>query len=145
MSYELKIGAKDRFAGRFIGAVRKALMRAAMAEKKVSGLSQQSIASKLGINRSVINRILKGEFNLTLRSVAEIAWALGWEIEFSLRKPTTGAGTRSGLVTSVASAALQAQPHGTLVEAPPMIHGAVITSATSPTVNDNYAPIGVAA
>lgn len=86
MSYELKISAKDRAAGRFIGSVKKALLRAAFAEKESSGISQQSIAKKLGVNRSVIHRILKGESNLTLRSVGEIAWALGWNIEFIMRQ-----------------------------------------------------------
>lgn len=86
MSYELKISAKDRAAGRFIGSVKKELMRAAFTEKENSRVTQQSIAAKLGVNRSVIHRMLKGETNLTLRSVAEIAWALGWVINFSLSK-----------------------------------------------------------
>lgn len=86
MSYELKIDPKSRAAGRFIGQVRKALVSAAIDEKKETKISQQQIASKLGVNRSVINRLLRGEANLTLRSVAEIAWALGWEPVFSLRR-----------------------------------------------------------
>ena len=77
MSYELKISPKDRAAGRFIGAVRKSLILAALQEKKESGLSQAVVAQKLGVHRSVINRLLRGSANLTLRSVAEIAWALG--------------------------------------------------------------------
>ena len=40
----------------------------------------------IGVHRSVINRELMGYSNLTLRRVAELAWALGWEIVFSLRK-----------------------------------------------------------
>lgn len=86
MSYELKIDPKSRAAGRFIGHVRKTLTSAAMDGKKETGITQQQIASRLGINRSVINRLLRGEANLTLRSVAEIAWALGWEPVFTLRR-----------------------------------------------------------
>lgn len=86
MSYELKIDPKSRAGGRFIGQVRKALVSAAIDEKKETGISQQQIASRLGVNRSVINRLLRGEANLTLRSVAEIAWALGWEPVFTLRR-----------------------------------------------------------
>lgn len=92
MSYELKISPKDRAAGRFIGAVRKSLILAALQEKKESGLSQAVVAQKLGVHRSVINRLLRGSANLTLRSVAEIAWALGWEIVFQLRKRNSGVG-----------------------------------------------------
>jgi hypothetical protein len=39
--------------------------------------------------RPVINRQLLGKENMTLRSVAELAWALGWEIRFELRKPVS--------------------------------------------------------
>jgi DNA-binding phage protein len=84
MSYELKIDPKRRAAGRFIGTVRKALINAALEEKQSRGLSQQKVAECLGVNRSVINRMLRGEVNLTLRSVAELAWAMGWQPHFSL-------------------------------------------------------------
>lgn len=85
MSFELPITAKDRAAGRFIGRVRKALFLAASEAKEKSGLTQQNIADKLHTDKSVINRMLNGERNLTLRSVAEIAWALGLDIGFELR------------------------------------------------------------
>ena len=55
-------------------------------------LTQQQIAEAIGVNRSVINRQIMGKENLTLRSVAEIAWALGWEIVFHLRKPVVAGG-----------------------------------------------------
>lgn len=84
MSYELKIDPKKRAAGRFIGTVRKALILAAIEEKEKNGLTQQKVAQCLGVNRSVINRMLRGEENLTLRSVAELAWAMGWEPDFRL-------------------------------------------------------------
>jgi len=95
MSYELRIDPKPRAAGRFIGQVRKALVSAAIEEKKETGISQQQIASRLGVNRSVINRLLRGEANLTLRSVAEIAWALGLEPVFTLRRRVPQSPTRN--------------------------------------------------
>ena len=92
MSYEIKIDPKKRAAGRFIGAVRKALVEAAIDEKKRSGISQQRVAECLGVNRSVINRMLNGSANLTLRSVAELAWALGLEPSFALKRRTPTGG-----------------------------------------------------
>lgn len=86
MSYELKIKPKDRASGRFIGRVRKNLIDALIEEKKLSGINQQKLASALGVNRSVINRMLKGEANLTIRSIGEIAWAMGWEPELVLTR-----------------------------------------------------------
>lgn len=86
MSYELKIDPKRRAAGRFIGAVRKSLINAALEEKQHHALTQQKVADCLGVNRSVINRMLRGEVNLTLRSVAELAWAMGWQPHFTLKR-----------------------------------------------------------
>jgi plasmid maintenance system antidote protein VapI len=86
-SYTFDIGAKARKAARFIGQVRAELQRALIAEKAARKLTQQQIATMIGVNRSVINRQIMGLENLTLRSVAELAWALDWEISFSLRKP----------------------------------------------------------
>ena len=83
MSYELKINEKDRTAARFINSVRKKLFMAVFDAAGHKRTSQQAIATKLGINRSVVNRMLRGG-NLTLRSVAELAWALGKTPQFSL-------------------------------------------------------------
>jgi hypothetical protein len=87
-SYLFDIGGKRRAAARFIGHVRSELQRALVAEKATRKITQQAIAKLLGVNRSVINRQLMGFENMTLRRVAELAWALGWEIVFELRKPT---------------------------------------------------------
>ena len=86
-SYLFDIGGKKRAAARFIGRVRAELQRALISEKATRKLTQQAIAKLIGVNRSVINRQLMGYENMTLRSVAELAWALGWDILFELRKP----------------------------------------------------------
>lgn len=82
MSYKLKISPKERVSGRFLAQVRKALISTALSE----GASQQSIATKLDVNRSVINRLLRGDKNLTIRSIGELAWALDYKPTFSLEK-----------------------------------------------------------
>ena len=84
--YLYDIGEKARKAARFIGHVRAELQRALVIEKALRKLTQQQIATMIGVNRSVINRQLMGLENLTLRRVAELAWALGWEVVFYLRK-----------------------------------------------------------
>lgn len=40
-----------------------------------SGLTQQQVANRIGVGRSVINRRLKSKANLTERSLAEFAYA----------------------------------------------------------------------
>lgn len=99
MSYELKIDPKQRAAGRFIGSVRKALISAALNEKEKNGITQQEIANRLGVNRSVINRLLRGQGNLTLRTVAEIASVLGYVPKLVLeRRPEIEGSNHDGKI-----------------------------------------------
>jgi predicted XRE-type DNA-binding protein len=90
-SYLFDIGDRARKASRFIGTVRSELQYVLSREKAERKLNQQDIATLLGVNRSVVNRQLIGTENLTLRSVADLAWALGWDIDFRLRKRATRA------------------------------------------------------
>ena len=86
-SYLFDIGERARKASRFIGHVRSEIQRALIFEKKARKITQQEIANQLGVHRSVVNRQIMGIENLTLRSVADLAWALDWDIEFKLTKP----------------------------------------------------------
>jgi ribosome-binding protein aMBF1 (putative translation factor) len=86
-TYQLDIGHRSRRVGRFIARVRGELLKAVDEERRTSKLNQNAIAKKLGSQRSLVNRQLSGEASLTLRSVAELSWALGREISFELRKP----------------------------------------------------------
>jgi transcriptional regulator with XRE-family HTH domain len=145
MFFDLEIDPKESAVGRFIGSVRKSLLRIAIREKELHGVTQQSVASKLGVNRSVINRILKGQANLTLRSIAEIAWALGYTAEITLKKASDIAasqpdeGVRASLPSSVASLPLSDKDVSEFLE-----RGAVLRPYQS-RANDNFAPVEVAA
>lgn len=141
MFFEIDIDPKERAIGRFIGSVRKALMRAAFSEK----VSQQSIAKKLGVNRSVINRILKGEANLTLRSVAEIAWALGWEIDFALRKPSKASVPKNVQVETHHGVFHEPTTPLSDEELSALLGNPNMTMLICRTDNDNFAPVEVAA
>ena len=66
-SFQFDIGSRARNAGRFIGRVRDELLRALSERKKDGKLTQQELATKLDVHRSLINRQLSGEANLTLR------------------------------------------------------------------------------
>lgn len=91
-SFQFDIGSRARNAGRFIGRVRNELLKALSERKKDGKLSQQELAKKLEVHRSLINRQLSGEANLTLRSLADLAWAMDMEISFELKKPVVEAG-----------------------------------------------------
>ncbi len=119
--FTFDIGEKAETVALFVGKVRSELQRALVYEKGAQKLTQQQLAQMLGVNRSVINRQIMGYENLTIRRLAELAWALGWEIEFSLRKPVSVGGTKTA---PRAEAFAAAQPR---------------------TSNDNHRPIVVAA
>src|ERR1700744_1323329 len=87
--FRFDIEARSRTAGRFIGRVRRELLRA-ITEEKVAGLTQEELAQRLESRRSHINRQLSGEAEITLRSLADLAWALDREIMVDLR-PLVGA------------------------------------------------------
>lgn len=77
MSYQLKINPKARRSARFISRLQKKIQRALVE----SGMTQQQVAEKLGVDRSVINRRLSGKANLTARSIAEFAYAFDKEVD----------------------------------------------------------------
>lgn len=79
MSYRVKIDPKSRKAARFISRLQKKV-QAALVQ---SGKTQQEVAETLGVDRSVINRRLKGSANLTARSIAEFAYAFDMDVDVS--------------------------------------------------------------
>lgn len=82
-----------------MGRVRRELLRA-VTEEKQAGLTQQELARRLQSGRSNINRQLSGEAEITLRSLADLAWALDREITFELRRPNDAAGQNIAPQTS---------------------------------------------
>lgn len=89
-SFQFDIGEQARTGSRFIAHVRDEIQRALFSEKGQRKITQQQIAEKLGTSRSVINRQIMGLENMTLRRVAEILWAIGWEPYFGVRRIAAG-------------------------------------------------------
>jgi plasmid maintenance system antidote protein VapI len=104
-SFHFDIGSRGRNAGRFIARVRNELLRALAEKKKESKFSQQALANKLEVHRSLINRQLAGEANLTLRSLSDLAWAMDLEIELELKKPADEIGKNHTNATSTVQSA----------------------------------------
>jgi transcriptional regulator with XRE-family HTH domain len=99
-SFHFDIGGRARHAGRFIGRVRSELLRALSERKTEGGFSQQALAERLDLERALVNRQLSGEANLSLRSLADLAWAMGMEISFELKQPATRAGQNQPTTTT---------------------------------------------
>ncbi len=76
MSFRLKISAKDQATGRFKSRVNRALIKAVLQAKENRNLTRTQIADKMGVDKSTVSRIMKGQGNLTLKTIGDICWAL---------------------------------------------------------------------
>ncbi len=94
-SFQIAISPSRRAAGRFISRVRRALQTVLVEETARSGINQSRVAEAIGVHRSLISRELNGRQDITLGRVAELAWALGREIEFDLLIPEQAAGANT--------------------------------------------------
>lgn len=92
-SFQISISPSRRVAARYISHVRRAIQKAYAEEHQSSGLTQSDIARSIGVHRSVINRELRGQKDITHGRVAEFAYALGREPFFELRILEEHAGT----------------------------------------------------
>lgn len=99
-SFQFDIGNRARTTGRLLGKVRSELLRALAEQKADAPFSQQDLAQKLDLERSLINKQLAGESNLTLRALADFAWAMDLEISFELKKQVQEAGQNEAATTS---------------------------------------------
>lgn len=98
-SFQLITTPSRRAAARHISKVRRAIQMA-FAREAESGLTQSEIARRLNVHRSVINRELRGQRDITHGRVGELAYAMGYEPVFELRKVEPAQG--SNLVVGVA-------------------------------------------
>lgn len=85
-SFQIMISPTRRSAARFIASVRRAIQQALAEEYKERGLTQSEIARIIKVHRSVINREIRGDKDLTLGRIGELAHALGRHPTFSLSK-----------------------------------------------------------
>ena len=97
-SFQIAISPSRRAAARFVSRVRRALQRALVEEGERKGITQSEIARSIDVHRSVISRELNGRQDITLGRVAELAWALGRDIEFELVARETPEGSNVAVV-----------------------------------------------
>jgi transcriptional regulator with XRE-family HTH domain len=84
--FVLDIDPITREGLRAVGDLRADLQEAFYLEKKNNGLTQQDVARRLNVNRSVVHRQLTGEENITVRKAAELAKAMGWKVTIHVAK-----------------------------------------------------------
>lgn len=88
-SFRLSITPKRRAAVRFVGQVRRSLQKALADNPEIN---QAGIARALEVDRSVITKQLRGERDISLSRVGELAWAMGVEAQLLLHQKSAKAG-----------------------------------------------------
>ena len=83
-SSDLVLGKRRRTYVRLIGEIRHALNQALVEESARRGLTRAEIARCLGKNKSVITRKLAGTSNMTLETLADLAYALDRPVKVQL-------------------------------------------------------------
>ena len=111
-SFRFAPNPRTRVTARFMTRVRRELQKAYMEEKASRGVTQAYLARKFGIGRAVVCRQLAGSSNLTLRTLADYAWALERDLIFAMPKRTVTAGSNQE-VTLNEGASGAAQKAGT--------------------------------
>ncbi len=83
-SYRIRIDPRRKAFTRLISAIHRELAAALEGEGRARNLTQSDLANTLGVNKSAISRRLSGTSNLTLKSISDLAWALGHDVDFRL-------------------------------------------------------------
>jgi len=90
-SYQISHTRTRIAAARFIGKVRREILRSLAEEGRERGLTQSDIAREIGVHRSVINRELRGFKDISVGRVAEVAAAMGripiFSLDRDIRRP----------------------------------------------------------
>ena len=83
-SFKISIDPRRKAFTRLISAIHRELAAALEREGRTLNLTQSDMANTLGVNKSAISRRLSGTSNLTLKSISDLAWALGHDVDFRL-------------------------------------------------------------
>lgn len=92
MSFRSKIDKRRQTYVRLLGEIAHALNKALEEEHAQRGLTQADIARMLGKQKSFVSRKLSGDTNMTLETLADLAYALDRPVRVSLpsRRPEHG-------------------------------------------------------
>lgn len=91
----LTIDKRRRTYVRLIGEIHEALNQALAEEHQTRGLTKADIARLLGKNRAFVTRKLNGSSNMTLETLADLAYALNRPVRLSLPERVIGAGSNA--------------------------------------------------
>jgi len=108
--FNIEIDPKDVAAAKFIADTQRGLVSEAIkAKERDNSLTRAEIARIAGIDKSSLTKILNGKGNITLRKLAEIAYALGVEpsVGYASINRQSNSGSRNRYQVNPSSGRLQ--------------------------------------
>lgn len=88
MSFSRQVVSNRRQVFLSLSSAVDSQLRDAYAKRHASGLDNQTtLANKIGVDRSAINRRLLGKTNMTIETLADMVWALGYCIDVYIYDP----------------------------------------------------------
>lgn len=106
-SCDTSVSARRRTYVRMLGEIRHALLTALAEESAARGLTRTGMARELGRDKSFVTRKLAGTSNMTLETLADLAFALNRPVKVSLPERSGSPDSNSSVVP-----AADVQPDG---------------------------------
>jgi transcriptional regulator with XRE-family HTH domain len=107
-SSKLHLSKHRRSFVRLIGEIQRALLEALDEEHRSRGITRAEIARLIGRNKSFVTRKLNGESNMTLQTLAELAFALDRPIKIKLPSRVAASGSNRVMPQAITSEVPQA-------------------------------------
>lgn len=95
-AFSFDISERDLHGGAFIGKASRSLIAAFVQKMRDDRLTKQKIAELLQVDRSTISAMFRGNSNLSLRTIGELAWALDLDPDLVLRPYDKAPTAKSG-------------------------------------------------
>jgi len=109
-SFDFDISEKDLAGADYITRVGRQLVAAFVRKARKDKITKAELARRLDLDKATVTRMLRGNANLTVRSIGELCWAMDVRPDFIVRddpQPVERANQPRVLVTpAVSSTAL---------------------------------------
>jgi transcriptional regulator with XRE-family HTH domain len=128
-SFRTKIDARRQTFLVLVGEIERQLREAYDRKFRAREATQSSLANKLGINRSAVNRRLTGRTNMTIETLADMVWALDQSVSVKIFDPTEFQGLNNMFKPQSAPVAPKATPGTPIQDQRPEILEELIGSA----------------
>ena len=105
------ISKRRRTFVRFLGEIQHALLEALGEEHRKRGLTRAEIGRLIGRDKSFVTRKLSGESNMTLQTLADLAFALDRPVKVTLPSRAAGVGSNRSITPATTSPDPDAERH----------------------------------